>query len=61
MEHFVVDPVPKYAWCFWTGRDSKRAPPTTSLALPCFVFHVKCWCLTNRPWSAFVDLQCPQG
>jgi len=25
--HFVVHPVPKYAWSFWTGRDSKRAPP----------------------------------
>lgn len=23
--------------------------------------NVKCWCLTNRPWSAFVVLRCPHG
>jgi len=31
--HFVVQSVLKYAWSFWTGRDSKQAPLTTRLAL----------------------------
>jgi hypothetical protein len=27
VDYFVVHPVPKYAWSFRTGRDSKREPP----------------------------------